>query len=285
MVADQAARNFARWDQSRNFGLSASHNMRLDNKDLRGEGIFGPIVYSMGYEEAKDHGLVVPIKVIWTKVKTDFDPCEGTDDVMKNKLGIWTNDYRNDLIANDARVDEDGKPWGDDTQVLITCSTIEHAVHLKKRLPEFTLVYAENGMSDRDRSMYVRYGFLPANEPRMTAERRQVLARRFEKGMLKKAICTTVWNVGVDFQDLAVLVRADGGGSPVNDTQIPGRTSRLGTNKDKKIGIVRDYTDQFNSGFQRKAAGRSRNYAAKGWEQVYPGKQKTLLGAEMDWDD
>lgn len=283
LVSDETARKFGRWGESRNYGLSASHDMRLDNKDLRAEGIFGPIIFKMGYEEAKDHGMVVPLEVIWRSVDPGYDACEGMDDVRKKKAGVWTNDFRNDLIAKDARL------YDDDTQVLITVETIEHAINLKQRLPEFALVYSENGLTDKDRWWYIKHHLLDPKEPRMSPERKQRLTRDFETGRIKKAICTTVWNVGVNFRHLRVLIRADGGGSPINDVQIPGRVSR--TQQDKSLGIIHDYLDEFNPGMHQKAMGRKRSYTNNKWKQKFPPgvkfreSKKELPGQKHFWEE
>ena len=102
----------------------------------------------------------------------------------------------------------------------------------------------------------------------MDLKRRIWLTKQFERGELKKAICTTVWNVGVSFNALEVLIRADAGGSPINDVQIPGRVSRI--SEGKECGIVHDYLDQFNSGFKRRAKNRSKSYKENNWEQSFP---------------
>lgn len=264
LAADCSASELVRWQNSRNYGLSASHDMRWDGKDLRMHGIFGPVIYSVDYQKAQQASMVVPIQVHWSPVVMDFDPCGSREDVERKRHGIWTNDYRNMVIADDAH------RYDDDTQVLITVETLEHAMNLKRLLPEYTLVYMENGLSASARNQYAKEGFCPRDEPLMDLDRRQKLTRAFEKGQLKKVICTTVWNVGVSFNSLAVLIRADGGGSAINDIQIPGRVSRVAEGKEH--GVVHDYLDQFNPGYKRRAAGRMKTYQANGWEQVFPRK-------------
>ena len=260
--ADHSAAQLTRWQNSRNFGFSASQDLRWDGKDLRMHGIFGPVIFNVGYSQAQEANMVVPIRIIWQSVVMDYDPCFGWVDVEKKRNGIWCNDYRNSVIAADA------KSYADDVQVLITVDTLEHAMNLKRLLPDFTLVYMENGLSARVRDLYARQGFCASDEPLLDLVRRQRLTKEFESGKLKKVICTTVWNVGVSFNSLAVLIRADGGGSAINDVQIPGRVSRIDDGKD--CGIVRDYLDQFNIGFRRRAAGRAKSYARNKWEQVFP---------------
>lgn len=272
LAADKASGELARWQNSRNFGLSASHDLRWDGKDFRNLGVFGPVIFKVDYAQAQSAKMVVPIRVQWTSVVMDQDPCMDTDDVRKKRQGVWCNDYRNRRIA------EDAKKYDEATQVLITVETIEHAMNLKKQLPDFTLVYMENGLSSRDRAYYASKGFCREDEPFMDFNRRHKLTQDFEKGILKKVICTTVWNVGVSFNNLAVLIRADGGGSAINSIQIPGRVSRISV--DKPYGQVHDYLDQFNRTFKTRAKSRSESYARNSWEQVFPsdGLRKEYCG-------
>ena len=268
LAADSYAEKLAVYDNARMYGLSATQDMRLDNKDMRVEAMFGPVLYRMPYEQAKNSGLVVPIEVLWTDVIMNFNPAgEYEDSVERKRWGIWRNDYRNELIAADAN------QYGDDTQVLITCETIGHMVQLKKLLPDYEIVYSENGMSALDRRKYIRQGLLPKDYEPMSRSKRDRLTRDFESGKLKKAICNKVWNVGVSFNSLAVLIRADAGGSPTNDIQIPGRASRIAEGKDS--AIIHDYRDQFDTGFRNKATRRGRTYGKQGWTQVLPKKKST----------
>jgi len=263
LASDKAAEELARWQDSRNMGLSASHDMRWDGKDLRTHGLFGPVVFRMSYEEAQSSGLVVPITVHWTPVVMDFNPCGDYADIEKKRHGIWRNEYRNQCIAQDAR------RYGPDVQTLITVETLEHAMNLKRLLPEYTLVYREGGLTERERNRYAHNGYCKASEPLMDIERREKLTTAFEKGKLKKAICTTVWNVGVSFNHLSVLLRAEGSSSAIASVQVPGRASRI---QDGKAGsLVHDYLDQFDHGCNMKAVSRMKIYKQNRWEQVFPG--------------
>lgn len=142
-------------------------------------------------------------------------------------------------------------------------------------------------MSMADRRYYIKHGLLEPNEPILDRARRDKLTTAFEKGKLKKAICTTVWNVGVSFNGLQVLIRADAGGSPIMDTQIPGRVSRIGPGKE--YGVVHDYMDQFSASFRRKAKSREKSYDSHGWKQHFPQKAskdslRGRLGLPLDDD-
>lgn len=267
--ADRAATGLSRYTNSTNIGLSATHNMRMDNKNLRVEGMFGPVVFEMTYQEAEARGLVVPIEVYWADVIIDINPCAGiANSSIKKKFGIWRNDVRNQIIANDAN------SYPDDMQRLITCDTIEHVLFLRKMLPDYQILYSEQGMDQDDINYFQGLGVWRPSEPVMTSERRHNITAAFERGTLKKVIATPVLNVGISPKALSILLRADAGNSDIADTQIPGRTSRLG----KKVGIVRDYLDQFDEGFRRRAGDRERNYTGHGWKQIKPVRTKRRRG-------
>jgi len=271
--ADKFAEGLARYEHARMWAFSASWDQRLDNKDLRGLAIFGPIRVRVSYEEGVEHGIVVPIEVHWTDVIMDHNPASGvTDNTERKRLAIWTNEYRNSLIAADAR------KYGPDTQVLITVETIEHVLHLAKLLPEYKVAYSGQSLSEKALAKFRRD--FPDQWVDMTREKLDKRARRFTKGLDKKVIANTVWNVGVDFRHLEVLIRGDGGGSSINDTQIPGRNSRKKKAEDiakgakeKFVGRVHDYLDQFDPPSHRKANGRGRNYAKNKWVQKFPEKR------------
>ncbi len=260
LAADDAASRLVRWQNSRNYGLSASHDMRFDGKDKRLEGIFGPIILNVSYQEAQAGKLVVPIEVKWRTVRMSYDPGDGLTGARAKKARIWRNEVRNRLIA------EDAKAYGDDEQVLITCETIDHAMHLKKFLPDYTLMYNPSSMSVSRRQTYAALGCCNTNEILMDDERRIRLTKDFEAGRLKKVIATPVWNVGVSFNSLAVLIRAEGASSDIASVQIPGRVSRTAEGKDG--GVVHDYFDTYSDSTLRKSKQRSKIYKANGWKQT-----------------
>jgi superfamily II DNA or RNA helicase len=250
-----------RYRFSRNFTFTASPEGRYDNADVKLEMMFGPIIFRLTYPEAVRLGLVVPIKIKWLSVQSTFNPAgEYSETVSRKRWGIWRNDFRNEMIANEAR------EYGDD-QVLILVETVDHAVHLKQFLPEFEMCYAD---MDQDRlERYIRNKMLPEDYTPVDPERREAMTLAFETGQLKKVIATDVWGTGVDFEELAVLIRADARGSDILDTQYPGRVSRIVTSGvEKPYGLVIDCMDHFDKSFKRTSQSRSRNYKKKEWEQL-----------------
>lgn len=262
--ADDYSSKLCHFRRARMWMFSASWNMRLDNKDIRTEALAGPIRLRVSYAEAQEKGMVVPIKVILKSVVRDDDPAaEITDATRKERACIWAHKKRNRLIAKDAR------KYDENTQVLITCDHLEHALRLKQLLPEFTVVHAIGDIDPKKFRRFKRWKLIPEKFKPMTAKRYERLVNAYSSGKLKKVICTTTWNTGVDFKSLQVLVRTDGGGSPINDIQIPGRASRI-NDHGKEYAIIHDYLDQFNTGYARKALGRVKSYKRCGWKCVFP---------------
>jgi superfamily II DNA or RNA helicase len=249
------------------FGFTATPTGRMDNADMKLESLFGPIIFRMTYQDAVKSGLVVPIHVRWLDVAID-NPATGMVDVARSRHGIWRNQMRNEIIANAART------FGPEEQVLIMVTTFDHAVHLRQFLPEFTLCYAERTDDDAF-NRFVKNEMLPADEPVMTALRRQNLRKEFEQGKLKKVIATDVWSTGVNFNSLAVMIRADARSSEIMDSQIPGRVCRL--DDGKNFGLLIDCLDQFDNGYREAAKKRRRNYDSRGWEQELPQYGRRLL--------
>lgn len=268
--ADKYSESLAQYRRARFWMFSASWDMRLDNKDMRAEALAGPIRMVVTYDEAEKAKIVVPVEIRWGDVRLDTNPCEGLIEVEKERVGIWANDARNRIIANDAR------RYGPEQQVLISVRTVEHGLRLKKLLPEFELVYSGATLSPRQLAKFYDWELIDDSFQLLDDDERWAITKDFETGKLKKAIATTVWNVGVNFKGLEVLIRADAGGSQIADTQIPGRASRTHTFADgasKKIAIVHDYLDQFDIGFRRKAQGRAASYAEHKWAQIMPGRR------------
>lgn len=276
-AADNAAYHLALMDgRPRMYGLSGSQDMRWDNKDMRCEGLFGPIVMKVGYQEGVANKMLVQLHVHWRDVHMDVDPCGDFQDTYKKRFGLWRNDDRNALIAEDCR-----RHPGE--QVIVTCESVEHCVYLKKLVPEATLVYAVNGMDkppkgdpggDTRRQKFLKQGLITEDEPLMTIERLQGLLRGLQAGEPGIYICTGVINVGVDLKHCQAVCRAEGTGSAIMDTQVPGRASRV--NGIKIVGHIYDYRDQFNTGFARNAKSREKNYTLQGWVQEYPAEDAAI---------
>lgn len=267
LATDEGLPKLARFKNSRMYLFSASAGDRFDNADFELEGLFGRVVVDLPYSQAVERGLIVPIEVHWRTVMQKPNPVACYEQaVARVRHGIWRNDYRNWLISRDAR------RFPDD-QVLITVSTTDHAVHLLKYLPDFTLCYTSMDSVES----YISRGLLPEGYQPLTGEERLEIKHQFETGKLRKVIATPVWKRGVNFTQLGVLIRADGSSSMVDDTQIPGRLSRTCEKTGKRCGILIDYLDQFDRGFQQRAGRRRTHYREHGWRQLMPGDPEHVV--------
>jgi superfamily II DNA or RNA helicase len=246
------------------YGLTATVEGRSDNADARMEAVFGKTLFKLTYPEAVGLGLVVPIEVRWSRVDPGHNPATLVEgDTARKRHGIWTNKYRNKLIASIAQ-----KHYEEGEQVLILVDKIEHLLHLAKLLPDFALCYGN--IDPADEAYYGKSSLLPANYKPLTVAHRKQLRENFETGKIVGAIATGVWRLGVSFDALSALVWAGAGSSPIDATQGPSRVSRIHSASGKEYGIVYDFNDEFDEPFHKQAMARRRVYKKHDWAQVEP---------------
>jgi len=261
LMTDRLAEQVSRYWRSRNFAFTATPDTRMDNAHHRMEGIFGPTIFKMTQQQAEAHSLVAPVLVQWINVESDFDPALQSTLVAQKRNGIWRHEFRNELIARAAR-----EHRAQDKQVLILVDTVDHALHIRKHLPEAKLCYAEGGLSTDKRRFFIREGLLEPGEV-MTLPERNSLRHGFERREEMLVIATGVWAVGVSFDSLNVLIRADGGSSETVNVQLPGRVCRIDSSSGKQCGVLVDFYDDWNSNFRTKSVTRRRSYHKRGWTQ------------------
>ena len=104
-------------------------------------------------------------------------------------------------------------------------------------------------------------GLLSGKPP--TKKEIETLQTKFSTGDEKRVIATSIWSTGVDFPELAVIIRADGGASKIKDIQMPGRVCRRAGGKSR--GILVDFADTSDVWTARRARSRLTNYESKGW--------------------
>ena len=250
------------------FGLSASLGARSDGADALLEAIFGPIVFELGWVEAIANSVVVPIKVVWHRVRSCDTSLDGLFDTKLQRAAIWCNSVRNRTIAAVAR------KVPADEQTLIFVATTEHAANLAALLPDYELCY---GTYEADKfAKYVAQGLLPADHVRLDKAYRAKLRKGFMDGSVKKVIATDVWSTGVSFNNLANLIRADGRVSEVLAEQIPGRASRI--SEGKSCGIVHDFDDSFSGWSEFRTQKRRASYKSRSWVQSWADDEEPERG-------
>lgn len=241
---------------------SASPDQRLDNTALAMEAYFGPKICKVDYQDGVDLGLVVPIEV-W-KVDWDTEPVDVLrgykSDVRRMRLGYWAHLARNTAISRVVYEEIPKRVAEKDPQILILVDKIEHALELKKVLPDFEVVY---GNMDEESAEGFRQAKLLTGNP-LTKKQVEEIRKKFTAGTLKRAIATSIWSTGVDFPQLSVIIRADGGASPIKDIQMPGRVCRISAGKEK--GILVDFADSYDVWTARRSKNRFESYEEKKWE-------------------
>lgn len=243
---------------ARRYGFTATPEGRSDGADALLEMLFGPIIFTMTYEDGVKNGLVSEIKVRWlTCGQAPSRGLNSSSQVYRNRYCIWENDFRNKLIANDIRTHYSG-----DVKILVLVATVAHAFSLKQYLPDFELNYAsipQDTLRDCIRKGWCDPSFTP-----MRAKDKEQLFEDFLSGKIKRVISTDVWNTGIDVPDLAVVYNVSGRASQILNTQGAGRASRLFDGK--KFGQVVDVRDTFEE-YGSFAYRRYSQYKKLGWEQ------------------
>ena len=244
---------------SRKYGFTATPQGRGDGADALLEMLFGPLIFSMTYDQGVEAGLVSKIKVRW--LQCHFYPNKGlncTSPVFRNRYCIWENENRNKLIAQDVHAN-----YADNTKVLILVSTVAHAFSLQRYLPEFKLNYAS--IPTETLKDFIKKGWCDDSFKPMNNKDKEQLFQDFLSGKVTKVISTDVWNTGIDVPDLFVVYNVSGRVSKILNTQGAGRASRLFSGKDYgQVVDIRDNCAEY-SGF---SYSRYNLYRKLGWEQT-----------------
>lgn len=250
------ANEIAKFSRARRFGMSASPKGRSNGSDKLVEALFGPDIIEVDYQAAQRAGVVAPIEVRLVNVSSR-KKFKYKSDVALERHGYWRHLARNKKIAEVANA------FGADEQTLIMVKTAEHVVLLHNLLPHFQVVH--RGIDNARWAQLKENGFVTDQDEHLKEVDVQSLRKQFEANTLKKVICTPVWNEGVDFTHLRVLIRGEGQTSPIECTQIPGRLSRIG---EKPKGILVDFMDHFGDWYLNRSNNRRAQYHAKGWYLV-----------------
>jgi superfamily II DNA or RNA helicase len=263
LMTDHFIKLLNRFYRARLFGFTATPKGRSDRADALGEAVFGPVLVDISYQEGVDAGNIVPIKVrmFRSEVGPDVAAVADKNKAKADRLGLWLNMARNGLIAKSVRAVE--KELGPDAQILVVVDKTEHAYAMGQLLPDYAVVSGEP-TPDRVKQMLKRGAMLPT-QAICTQAMRDHYRTEFEANRLKRVICTKVWRQGVDFRDLACLVRADGTASPIDSGQVPGRLSRLGRETEKSHGLLLDFYDTFSSNLESRSKQRVTVYRKNKW--------------------
>lgn len=256
----------AKYRWARMFGLSASLGKRFDRRDFELTGVFGEQIASISYQQAASQGDVAQVEVLWVPVRLGVNPAAHYEgEVARKRHGIWRNRARNEIIA------EVISSVPHDLQLLVCVESLEHALRIRQLCPDLTAVYAHGARDPERWERWRRQGLVREGEEPLTLAERERIRQMFERAELKRCVCTSVWSRGVDFRHLRVLIWASGSASVIQEIQVPGRLSRR--HGDKQVGLLVDFQDFFDTGFDRRWRYHRRSqYAAMGWRQFVLGR-------------
>lgn len=262
-VSDTRVRNLVKARNAIKYGVSATPSGRCDNMDMVIEAVFGPVVSETLYSDGVEAGVLVPIKVIW--VDTPEPPASYYSlQKRESKIlhGIVRHDKRNRLIAEIIRSIPEG------TQTLGITPTIEHMSGVRKHFPDVPVCHAEtNCKSLTSRGIH--------NIPAISTATRKDIYKGMVDGTYDKMLSTYVYKQGVNFPGLKVMINMGGGGSEIASKQIPGRASRVSSDKD--IAYLIDFRHEWDREDRVGKQGpllsndrkRSKYYRDLGFEEVY----------------
>lgn len=244
-------------------GLSASPNRRPDNAYLIIESICGPIRADISYQTSVKNNSVAQLEV--EVYENPHGPSEDTIaafrlQVDKDRMCIWQNTERNKLITKLVNKKLKKNP---DLQILVYTERTEHALYLYQLLKflDFKLVCGDNIPTDRLEA-WESQGILEDGAiPKM--DRKEAL-EQFSAGSIRRVICTRVWQKGVSFPELNILVRADGSASEITADQASGRLSRTNDGQKSKALVI-DIRDTFHGAYHSRFKKRQDLYNEHGW--------------------
>lgn len=255
-----AINNFTR---ARLLAFTATPEGKSDGSDGYLEAIAGPVLVESDYQTSVEAGSIVQLKVMKVYSPKGPDVSGIEQDHAREQLGIIRNIDRNELIAKTVKNMQ--ALLGDSAQILVMVDKTEHAYRLQQLLRDFVVVCSDI-TTERLEKLAKLGAYDPGWQRACLPKDRAKYKAAFEANTLKLAIATGVWERGVDFKDLACLVRADAMASPIKSGQIPGRLSRLGADGKKQFGILVDFFDTFSRDLKAKAVRRFKVYKDNGWE-------------------
>lgn len=228
--------------------FTATPRGRYDSAELVMEGLFGPILVDIPYHESVQSGSVVPIHLMVRDQPRGpaHDYLMSFDlPVDRDREAIWNNENRNQCIAQDLAELESQY---DQPQILVMVDTVEHALQLKKLLPDYEVVYRT--VSKKLKKRIKDQGRDPG-ELVIPNKRQEEIQRQFESGELKKVI-STCFGTGVSSNHCQIIAFCSGSGAMIKFLQSIGRSSRV-SDSSKTHGTAIMWKDTFSPVYSNKA--------------------------------
>lgn len=258
-----------KYPDSRNFGFSATPFGRGDGSNMAITALFGPVIYDMGYQEAQKLGNVVPVKVQWLQCRDYPRMSPYATKVDTKRACVWENGPRNRLAVEYVREHCD-----ENSRILILVETVEHALVLKKELPEFTVVTGQ--LTKDSLKRHERRGLVDDDFEPLSQDDRADICRKFTEGEVRRVIGTDTMVQGVDIPPLDTVILMSGRSSEVKALQGAGRAVRVCEGKEH--ATIVDIQDSYMcETLFRTSMARHKQYENNGWTQLsYESRGRTV---------
>ena len=232
------------------FGLTATPDGRSDKGEWMAEGLFGPVIVDIAYQESVASGSVVPLEIVVHANPYGPDPRlidAQKHQADKDRAALWMNRDRNALIAQDvlAMMERLGG-----TQTLVLVEKTEHLLALKQFLPDFECAHGDVDAKKLAR-INKKSGMALTMEQITGDDDRDRIRKRFETGEAKRVLATSVFATGVSSNSCGLVALASGAGAPIAFIQSIGRGSRVEGGKEYAVCLM--WEDTFHRSYHARA--------------------------------
>ena len=210
-VSEARSHQLCQFHNARILGFSATTEGRYSGNDCFIEGIVGPILSKITFQEAVNLGALCPIEV--KVIKIPFTPMGYKNRNAAYKNYVFQNPKFHEVIAN---ITNNIIPK--DFQTLMFIDNENEAKSLQPK------------MNDSEIAMDKLFANKSA---------RADMFDRLKNNELKRCICSNIYSTGVTIPDIRCVVNCCGGGGSILSVQKPGRLAEIKPNK--KAGYLIDY--------------------------------------------
>lgn len=210
------------------FGMSATIDDEKSISRFLLEAAVGPLIYKQEVKELIDKNMIVQPYIYFIENDIAFAHWKRNDWHTAKKDGIMRNHQRNLLISEIAQYHKENG----DTTLIIVEEIKNHGELLHKLIPDSVFLH---GLTEDKERKRLRDEFREDSIP---------------------ILITTLFNEGVDYSNIDVVILATGGKSSKNFYQRIGRAMRLDEGKDK--AIIYDFYDMDNSILEKHSSQRYR---------------------------
>lgn len=250
-------------------GLSATPLDRPDNSNLAVIASCGEILYDIPMSNLIEEGYLCPLEIRirstggLERIHREKSIREEKDLEERKRLSLV--DYRkikNEYVHGDERikivVEETMKLWNEGRTTLVLATEIKYGQKLAMMLSERT------GTG------------VPFVQGKVLSKKRKEVIDKLEKGEMRLAVATSVFELGLDVPRLNGLVIASPSKSAIRTVQRVGRILRK--HPDKKDAVLVDFDDTNAAYFSEQSLERVKFYTSeKSFKIMYDGTSKRVL--------